>query len=801
MNFIQNLSIRKKLITIILIVTSAVMTIGFSVIIYNDINEFKHDTSNNSIINARLVGDESVSPLAFGDAEGAKEVLQRFNSIPSIFNAIIYDQDDNIFATYNKDATQQLPSIPLIKTPLVEYKGDWLHVHQPITYRDELYGHIYLRVSTIALDKKIETYLLTILYITIALIAISYYLASHLQKIISGPVIKLSEAIHKIIKDDNYTFRPEKQGNDEIGILYDDFNNMIEKISQRQQERDLALAELFEEKERALVTLESIGDAVITTDINGVIDYLNTVAEKLTGWSKEDATGHPVEHVFRIINEITREKSINPVERCIDEGRIVELADHTVLICKDGSEIAIEDSAAPIRNQAEELIGVVMVFHDVTESRRLSQQLSYQARHDALTGLINRREFEERLEQTIEQAHTHQNEHALLYMDLDQFKVVNDTCGHAAGDELLRQITSLLQSKMRKHDTLARLGGDEFAVLLDFCGADEAQNIAENLCEAVEAYRFTWEGNNFAVGMSIGLVPINNSSGSIGLILSIADSACYAAKEAGRNRIHIYVEDDITVAQRHGEMRWVSRITQGLEENSFTLYRQDITPISMNTQQDGEHYEVLIRMKDEEDTLAMPNSFLPAAERYNLMPKLDRWVINTIFEWLSDSQDTLSDLGMCSINLSGHSVGDEKFLQYIINLLEKYNIQPSKICFEITETATIVNLTSATRFIRALKKKGCRFALDDFGSGMSSFLYLKNLPVDFLKIDGGFVKDITHDPMDLALVRSINDIGHVVGMKTIAEFVENEEVLRKLKVLGVDYAQGYLFGQPKILIN
>ncbi|HED40715.1 MAG TPA: EAL domain-containing protein [Chromatiales bacterium] len=800
MKMLRNLSIRKKLIAIILIATSTVMTIGFSVIIYNDINDFKLDVSNNSVINARLVGDESVSPLAFSDPEGAREILQRFNAIPSVINARIYDHNDNIFASYDRDEQLPLPQTPLVKTALVEYEGKWLHVHQPITYRDELYGYIYLRVSTQALDKKINTYLLTIFYIMLGLIAFSYYLASRLQHIISGPIIKLTEATRKIAQDDNYTFRAEKQSNDEIGVLYDDFNNMIDKISQRKQERDKALRELFEEKERAQVTLESIGDAVITTDIHGKIDYINAVAENLTGWSHEEAAGQQVEHVFRIINEITREKSVNPVERCINEGRIVELANHTVLICKDGSEIAIEDSAAPIRNQAGELIGVVMVFHDVTESRKLSQQLIYQARHDALTGLINRREFEERLEHAIEQARVNHYDHALLYMDLDQFKVVNDTCGHAAGDELLRQITSLLQSQMRKHDTLARLGGDEFAVLLEYCGSDEANNVAESLCEAVESYRFTWEGNSFVVGVSIGLVPINKNSGSLGVVMSIADSACYAAKEAGRNRIHSYVEDDTTVAQRHGEMRWVSRITQGLEENNFTLYRQDILSIGKHTT-DGDHYEVLIRMKDGEGALAMPNSFLPAAERYNLMPKLDRWVIRTIFEWLSNATDELEALAMCSINLSGHSVGDDKFLQYTINLFEKYNIPPGKICFEITETATIVNLTSATRFIRALKKKGCRFALDDFGSGMSSFLYLKNLPVDFLKIDGGFVKDITHDPMDLALVRSINDIGHVVGMKTIAEFVESEDVLRKLKVLGVDYAQGYHFGQPRELIR
>ena len=575
---------------------------------------------------------------------------------------------------------------------------------------------------------------------------------------------------------------------------------MMDTIWQRRLERDRALNELYEEKEWAQVTLKSIGDGVITTDTAGQVQYLNTVAEQLTGWSLEEAQGLVLHEVFHIINGITREPIETPVDRCLREQRIIELSSHTSLIRKDGSEVAVEDSAAPIRNQQGKVIGVVLVFHDVTEERKLSQQLSYLARHDTLTNLINRREFEHRLKRLIEQAHEQSAHHAFLYMDLDQFKVVNDTCGHSAGDELLRQVSTLLQSHMRQRDTLARLGGDEFGVLLEHCLPDEARKISEKLCEAIRDYHFVWEDNSFSVGVSIGLVPINRESGGMTELMSLADSACFSAKESGRNRVHSYEEDGEAVVKRHGEMRWVSRITHGLEHDRFVLFGQSIAnTVIESTALNERHCELLLRMRDESGGLVMPGAFLPAAERYNLMPKLDRWVVESALDWLGSCNSLEADLGMCSINLSGHSVGDKKFLQFVTSALDNCGVSPEKICFEITETATVVNLTSATHFIRTLKNKGCRFALDDFGSGMSSFLYLKNLPVDFLKIDGAFVKDIVHDPMDYALVKSINDIGHVMGMRTIAEFVENKDVLHKLEEMGVDYVQGYYVGKPTAL--
>ena len=440
--------------------------------------------------------------------------------------------------------------------------------------------------------------------------------------------------------------------------------------------------------------------------------------------------------------------------------------------------------------------GIVVSWRDLTETHTLSEKLSYQASHDALTGLVNRREFEQRLRQLIDLARQEDTEHALCYLDLDQFKVINDTCGHVAGDELLRQLGMLLPDKVRKGDTLARLGGDEFGVLMERCSIMQATRVANGLLDAIRNLQFHWEDKTFNVGVSIGVVPIDETSESITEVLSTADSACYAAKDGGRNQIHVYREDDIKVAQRQGEMRWVARIQRALDDDRFELYVQPIAPVAKPNSAPV-YYEVLLRMLDEQDRIVLPGAFLSAVERYNLSARLDNWVIRNAFDWLVGHPDCMRGLDLISINLSGHSLGDSQLMGYIIERFKEGHIPPDKICMEITETAAITNLTSATRFIKMLKEWGCRFALDDFGSGLSSFAYLKNLPVDFLKIDGLFVKDILDDPIDYAMVKSINEIGHVMGKKTVAEFVDSEAVLSSLAVIGVDYAQGYAVGKPQ----
>jgi diguanylate cyclase (GGDEF)-like protein/PAS domain S-box-containing protein len=562
----------------------------------------------------------------------------------------------------------------------------------------------------------------------------------------------------------------------------------IEDITERKQAEEA----LSEAKELNEVTLHSIGDAVITTDSEGFIRYLNPVAEKLTGWRAEEAQGQPVHTVFRIIREEDREPVPDLVARCIKENQSIGLGNHTILISRNGREYAIQDSAAPIRGPDGKLFGVVVVFSDVTEIRRLAEQMVYQANHDSLTGLVNRQEFERRLSRTLETARTDTVEHTLCYLDLDQFKVINDTCGHVAGDELLRQLASVLHDKVRKRDTLARLGGDEFGVLMEHCDLDEGRRAANALRDAVESFRFRWEDKNFRIGVSIGIASVTEATESVARVLSQADSACYAAKDRGRNRIQVYSVEDTEFVRRSGEMEWVRQINQALEENRFRLFCQPIAAIEPGRDEKG-HYEILLRMVNEEGTLVLPAEFFPAAERYHLASKIDQWVIATTFEWLRHHPDLLDHLLLCSINQSGHSLGDAAFLEYVNREFEKNGIPGSKICFEITETAAIANFASASR------KRGCQFALDDFGSGLCSFAYLRALPVDFLKIDGAFVKNIVGDPLDFAMVKSINDMGHVLGKQTIAEFVENRAILDKLREIGVDYAQGYGISSPRPL--
>lgn len=430
-----------------------------------------------------------------------------------------------------------------------------------------------------------------------------------------------------------------------------------------------------------------------------------------------------------------------------------------------------------------------------------TERLSYQATHDVLTGLVNRREFERRLEIALISARQEGRVHALFYLDLDQFKIVNDTCGHVAGDELLRQLTVLLQSKVRDTDLLARLGGDEFGVLLENCPLEQAQVVADLLRQTVKDFHFVWHNKPFVIGVSIGLVPLNQDCESLACVLSRADTACYTAKDLGRNRVHVYRAGDSELAVRQGEMNWVARITHAIEENRFRLFYQTIMPLA-DEDREGEHFEILLRMLDDDQgELIPPMAFIPAAERYNLMPSIDRWVVSTAFGlyWKIFPATVDVQRHTCTVNLSGPSLCDDHFLEFIKRQFQLYQVPCQHICFEITETAAITNLARATEFINALRVMGCRFSLDDFGSGLSSFTYLKNMAVDYLKIDGSFVRDMVDDPMDAAMVESINQVGHVMGLKTIAECVENEDVLARLREIGVDFVQGYAIKRPSPL--
>ncbi len=563
-------------------------------------------------------------------------------------------------------------------------------------------------------------------------------------------------------------------------------------------ERKLYEEALFREKESAQITLQSIGDGVITTDSKGVIDYVNPVAEQLTGWRLEDTQGRPIEEVFRAFHEETCEPLENPLSVAIRRTRSIKSVRPMLLIRRDGNEIYIESTASPIRDGSGAVAGGVLVFHDVSEARELNRRLSYHASHDVLTGLVNRREFEHRMERALKSAKARETSYARCYLDLDQFKIVNDTCGHSAGDALLGQVGGLLKSKVRWRDTLARLGGDEFAILLENCTLDEAMRMAETLREAVRNFKFTWEERTFRLGASIGVVPIAAENTDVASVLSAADNACQAAKQAGRNRVHSFEENDLDLMRRRREMQWAARISTALEEDRFELFRQTILPL--RHEEKGAHFELLLRMRDESGKIVTPDNFMTAAEHYGLTPNIDRWVIENAFRWLVSDADEREKLAMCSINLSGLSLGDDKFLPFVIDQLTRSGLDATRICFEITETAAIASFAQANRFIQSLKELGCKFALDDFGSGLSSFGYLKHFPVDFLKIDGAFVKEILHSDIDCEMVRSINQIGHLTDKRTIAEFAENTAIIDKLREIGVDYAQGYGISQPQRIV-
>ena len=590
---------------------------------------------------------------------------------------------------------------------------------------------------------------------------------------------------------------------DQCRLIRDPRGRAIEIIGSWQDitERKGIEQALFQEKELAQNVLQSIGDAVITTDAAGQIQYINPIAVQITGWRADQAIGKPLAEIFHTLNEVTREVAENLVEKVRSSGKVVGLTHPTLLVAQDQTEYTIDNSAAPIRDRNNQMIGTVIVFRDVTQHHYLARKLSWQASHDSLTGLLNRHEFEQQLAEAITSVREQDQQHVLCYLDLDQFKVVNDTCGHVAGDELLRQLAALLHQRIRAADTLARLGGDEFGILLHQCNLDSARRIADGILKAVQSFRFAWQNNTFTVGVSIGLVAINLDSGDCNLVLSAADAACYAAKDQGRNRIHLYQADDRELIRQRGERQWVARLSNALQENRFLLYQQIIMPIGQTSDGKTHHHELLVRLVSETGEIVPPMAFIPAAERYGLMPAIDRWVIDRFFASYSalhpdpqSSQDFLY-----TINLSGSSLSDDRFLEFLRERFDRYAVPPQVICFEITETAAIANLARAMQLIGELKQMGCYFALDDFGSGMSSFAYLKNLPIDYLKIDGYFIKNIVNDSIDSAMVECINRIGHVIGLHTIAEFVENDAILNKLKELGVDYAQGYGIGEPFLL--
>jgi len=552
-------------------------------------------------------------------------------------------------------------------------------------------------------------------------------------------------------------------------------------------------AALREEKERAQVTLYSLGEAVVRTGADGRVEYLNPVAEQLTGWTTEEAHGQTLDTVMRIVHDVSRQPVANPAQAALNAGQVVSDAEDTLLIARHGEERAIDLTATALPEGA----GAVLVFRDVTEVRALSREIAHQATHDLMTGLVNRREFERRLQRALDESQVESRQHALCYLDLDLFKAVNDTCGHLAGDELLKQLAGVLRTRVRKEDVLARIGGDEFAILLQGCRLEKAVEIGETIRQALKDYRFAWEDKQLDVGASIGVVPVNANSGDLNDVLRSADMACRIAKEEGRNRLHVLKPNDLVIAKRQREINWVQSLRRAIDQGNFVLYGQWIQPLS------GERgltplCEILLQMQDGSD-LVSPTAFLPAAERYHLMPAIDRWVVKAVFRELAEICPSHQ---VCfNINLSGQTLCDPEFLAFLQHELDASGLPPSCIGFEITESAAVTHMSRAVQLISTLRARGCRFSLDDFGSGVSSFTYLKHMPVDYLKIDGSFVHNSPDDKADLAMVTSINQVAHILGIKTVAEYVESMAIRDAMARVGVDYGQGFAMAMPQPLAH
>jgi len=552
------------------------------------------------------------------------------------------------------------------------------------------------------------------------------------------------------------------------------------------------------EKERALVTLAAITDGVITVNCACEVISLNPAAERLTGSSEAQAQGRSLRALLRFDEPDGAGTIADAVERSLQENRALTRLPHHTILSHDEHQFAIESAVAPVRLSDGKLIGAVVVLHDVTESKRLMRRLGFEASHDALTGLVNRREFELRLGRAIDRAqHAGGATAALLYMDLDQFKIVNDTCGHAAGDDLLKMLAAAYAEQVRERDTLARIGGDEFALIVEHCDVEEALAVAHKILEATRTFRYPCKGQLFQLGVSIGLCPIDRATAGVEDTMRRADHACYIAKERGRNRVYVHYQGDADFAQRRSDMHWVTRMTHAFQNDQLQLYCQPIVALA-----DGEahhHYEILLRLRNGSGCPILPGTFLPAAERYDVILKIDRWVLARTLDWLAAHPAHMEDLGTCSINLSRRSLADQSFHKYAAELIDASQVPASKLCFEITEHGAIADMQKTIAFIEALSARGCRFSLDDFGTGMTSFAYLKQLPVDFIKIDGSFIQMMSSSAVDYEMVRFTNHISHMMGRKTIAEYVSEPGILARLKEIGVDFAQGYCIGKPRPL--
>ncbi len=794
--FFHSIRTRLVIVSILIEVTMLGLLIANSLRLMTEVMEDRTEARLQTVsplLNASLGGR-----LFERDHASVNEILQQLvhSTAAELDYVVVFDDKNVIYAQAGKVDAAHLPTID---QNIRQSLGDLVYdTSIPITLGGETVGYARYGLSLASYIASKENILrqslliagAEILFTLLALGLAGYLLTRHIKALLAAT---------RKVSGGNYDLQIPVTSRDEIGVLASNFNAMTEAIRNRIAALHQSEQELHEEKERAEVTLHSIGDGVITTDLQGRVRYMNPVAETLTGCTLSEGMGKPIETLYRVQDQATGSPLANPARLCLAEDTVISGVNLAQLISADGRSYAVEETAAPIRSKEGKTIGAVLVFHDVTEAREASRKLTYQATHDALTGLINRREFERQVEDVLREAKQYDTSHAFCYMDLDQFKVVNDTCGHIAGDGLLVELATMIRHRVRESDTVARLGGDEFGILMRNIPLNEAHALAEDIRNRVRDYRYLWEGQTFEVGISIGVVPIHPDTTAAIDIFSNADIACFVAKDKGRNQIHVSSMDDVEQARRHLEMQWSVRIPSALENNRFVLHCQKIYPLDANSVE-VPHCELLVRMLDEDGSLILPGRLIPAAERFRHMPEIDRWVIHNALELIAHHGSQIG-LAAYAINLSGQSLGQEDLLDFVKREILRSGVNPSLVTFEITETAAIRNVSHAARFMTELKKMGCQFALDDFGSGLSSFGYLKMLPVDYLKIDGSFVRNMVHDEHDHSIVVAITQIAKTLKIACVAEFIEDEATLLALKEIGVDYGQGYFLHRPEAIAS
>lgn len=804
-------SIRSKILLVGLLPVTSLAILLSLIFIGQRIGDIDSALQNKVNYFAEYLAETTEFNLLVGNKRDLENQLSSALHDDAIISVQIRDKESNIIAAVSKKS-QSLQNDLLgafesryIKTQVYPIRtgqvqiNDYPSASESYSANDitepNIIGWVQLSWTTFHANQQ-KNFILqqTITLILIALLLTAIF-AIFLAKSVSGPLARLAVGV-ELIKNGKLQHRIHENSGGEIGVLEKNINTMAASLSRAQEiERQHAANLLQTERNKALTTLEAIGEGVITTDENAIVTYINPVALKLIGQQEHLILGRHFNEIFLICSEDGHNHLKYPIESCLEHGHTLRHDASLILNRPDGQTFVIRDTATPIYDHLGRIIGAVVVFDDFSTLKEMAEQLSYQATHDDLTGLYNRREFENQLDTALNETNRQIASHSILYIDLDQFKVVNDTSGHIAGDTLLIQLSGLFRSKIREHDLLARLGGDEFGIILRDCPNSKASEIANNLLVSVENFVFHWHERKFQIGISVGLVHLDQQLSTVSETLIAADSACYLAKERGRNCIHVYRATDEDQLKRHSEMKWLQRLKQSLEEDRFILYTQ---PITSTRDQNDTHYEILLRL-DIDGQIFKPNTFLTAAERYNLMPNIDRWVVEHAFETINrihNSKNGTETLPCFNINLSGQSISKDEFLDYLLNLFELHEIDPTTITFEITETAAIANLDRAVSFMNSLRRMGCKFALDDFGSGLSSFGYLTNLPIDFIKIDGKIVRDCASNPIHRSIIKAINQIAHIMNLQTIAEFAEDQILVMQLRELGLDYVQGYAISLP-----